>query len=65
MREILLEANNWVFDELTSLYEQMVPPEHDGPMVQGLVGIVISLVIVPIYILAYFQGLLLGPFILL
>ena len=38
---------------------------HEGPRVQGLVGMVLIFVIIPVYLLAYLQGLLLGPFIIM
>ena len=60
--DLVYSANIYLMD---LILDTIAVEDHQGPIVQGFVGFVVSLVIIPVYIIAYGQGLLLGPFILL
>ena len=60
--DLVYSANIYLMD---LIIDTIWLEDHQGPIVQGFVGFVVSLVIIPVYIIAYGQGLLLGPWILL
>ena len=62
MDSVIYSANIYLMD---LILDTIAVQDHQGPIVQGFVGFVVNLVIIPVYILAYGQGLLLGPWILL